>query len=90
MKDAENMRNRLDLLNMAQPYVGMYLSKEYVRKKILRLTDEEIEEIEDQNEEDPVVSPEEADQMAQMQQPQGQSNGQSQPINNNQSQYATR
>ena len=68
----------------------MYLSKEYVRKKILRLTDEEIEEIEDQNEEDPVVSPEEADQMAQMQQPQGQSNGQSQPINNNQSQYATR
>jgi hypothetical protein len=90
MKDAENMRNRLDLLNMAQPYVGMYLSKEFVRKKILRLTDEEIEEIEDQNEEDPVVSPEEADQMAQMQQPQGQSNGQSQPINNNQSQYATR
>jgi hypothetical protein len=75
---------------MAQPYVGMYLSKEFVRKKILKLTDEEIEEIEDQNEEDPVVSPEEADQMAQMQQQQGQPSGQSQPINNNQSQYATR
>ena len=54
MKDAENIRNRIDLLNQLQPYVGTYFSKEYVRKKILRFSDEEIEEIENQNQEDPV------------------------------------
>lgn len=53
IKDAENLRNRLDVLNQMSPYVGIYFSKNYVRKHILRLTDDEIDKIEQENEEDP-------------------------------------
>ena len=31
MKDADNMRNRLDLLAQAQPFIGKYYSDDYVR-----------------------------------------------------------
>jgi hypothetical protein len=54
MKLAENLRNRVDLLNQMSPYVGMYYSKEYVRKNILKMTDDEIKQIEKDNEKDPV------------------------------------
>ena len=54
MKNAENTRNRLDILNQIQPYVGVYFSKQYVRKQILRLTDDDIENIEMELEEEPV------------------------------------
>jgi hypothetical protein len=54
MKLAENLRNRVDLLNQMSPYVGVYYSKEYVRKNILKLTDDEIKQIENDNEKDPV------------------------------------
>jgi hypothetical protein len=53
MKDLENLRNKVDALNQVQPYVGTYFSKEYVRKNILRLKDNEIEMIDQQNQEDP-------------------------------------
>ena len=53
VKMAENLRNRIDLLNQMTPYVGMYYSKNYVRKNILKLTDQEIDQIEKENEEDP-------------------------------------
>lgn len=53
IKEAENLRNRIDLLNQMTPYVGMYYSKNYVRKHVLKLTDNEIEQIEKENEEDP-------------------------------------
>ena len=45
MKDADNMRNRLDLLAQAQPFIGKYYSDNYVRKNILRLSDNEVTEI---------------------------------------------
>ena len=54
MKEAENLRNRVDVLNQMAPYVGTYFSKNYVRKNVLRLTDAEVENIEKENEEDPV------------------------------------
>jgi hypothetical protein len=54
MKEAENLRNRVDVLNQMSPYVGTYFSKNYVRKNVLRLTDAEIQNIEKENEEDPV------------------------------------
>ena len=54
MKSAENLRNRLDVLNQIQPYVGTYYSKQYVRKNVLQLSDEDIEIINQQNEEEPV------------------------------------
>lgn len=53
IKEAENLRNRLDVLNSASPYVGTYFSKNYIRKNILKLTDEDIEDIEQENEQDP-------------------------------------
>jgi len=39
------MRNRIDLLNQIQPYVGVYYSQEYVQKKILRMSDKEIDQM---------------------------------------------
>ena len=48
LKNAEILRERLDMLGQIESYVGDYFSKEYVKKQILRMTDEEIEEIDNQ------------------------------------------
>ena len=48
LKNAEILQNRLDMLGQIESYVGTYFSKEYVRKNVLRMNDEEIEEIEKQ------------------------------------------
>jgi len=42
IKNAENMRNRIDLLNQIQPFVGAYFSQEYVMKNVLRMSDKDI------------------------------------------------
>ena len=42
LKDAELLNERLTLVQTAQPYIGKYYSQDYVRRKILRQTDEEI------------------------------------------------
>jgi hypothetical protein len=48
LKDAENLRNRVDVLNQMAPFIGIYFSQEYVMKKVLRYTDEEMIQIKDQ------------------------------------------
>ena len=48
LKNAEILQNRIDMLGQIESYVGTYFSKEYVRKNVLRMTDDEIEEIENQ------------------------------------------
>ena len=48
LKNAEILRERLDMLGQIESYVGQYFSKEYVRKQVLRMSDEEIEEVENQ------------------------------------------
>ena len=48
LKAAEVLRERLDMLGQVESYVGTYFSKEYVKKNILRQSDEEIEEIQNQ------------------------------------------
>ena len=53
IKEAENLRNRLDVLNMITPFVGTYYSMEYVRKNILRLSDKEIDQITKENRKEP-------------------------------------
>lgn len=45
LKDAELLTNRVNLLNMVQPYVGTYYSLNWVKKNVLHLTEEEIEEM---------------------------------------------
>jgi len=42
LKESELMQDRFGLLETAQPYVGKYFSQDYVRRKILRQTDEQI------------------------------------------------
>ena len=44
LKDAELLNERLNMVQVAEPYVGKYFSQDYVRRKILRQTDEEIVE----------------------------------------------
>ena len=42
LKDAELLNERLTMVAAAEPYVGKYFSQDYLRRKILRQTDEEI------------------------------------------------
>ena len=44
LKDAELLNERINMVQVAEPYVGKYFSQDYVRRKILRQTDEEIVE----------------------------------------------
>jgi hypothetical protein len=48
LKEAELNTNRLALLQVIDPYVGRYFSKEWVRKKVLMMSDDDIEEIDEQ------------------------------------------
>ena len=46
------MRERLELLSQAESYVGQYLSKDYVFRNILHLSDDEIEKMQSQMEDE--------------------------------------
>ena len=48
LKNAEILRERINLAEMIQPHVGKYYSVEYVRKNVLRQSDEDIIEIDRQ------------------------------------------
>lgn len=53
-KEQQILQSRIEILNGMATYIGTLYSKEYVQKHILKLTDEEIAEIELQNTADPV------------------------------------
>jgi hypothetical protein len=42
LKEAELFTERLNMVAIAEPYIGKYFSQDYVRRKVLRQTDEEI------------------------------------------------
>jgi len=42
LKESELLTERLNLLQVAEPYVGKYFSQDYIRRKVLRQTDMEI------------------------------------------------
>ena len=52
LRDAEILRERLDMLGTVEPYLGNFFSKRWVQKNVLRQSDEEInqmsKEIEDE------------------------------------------
>ena len=52
LKESELMEGRINMLNQMEPYIGKYYSTEYVRKRVLRQTDQEIEEIDIQIEDE--------------------------------------
>jgi hypothetical protein len=55
LKDAELMKERLGLLGVIDPYTGRYFSQAWIQRNVLRLTDDEIDdmqkEIDDEKEE---------------------------------------
>ena len=48
LKESELTNERLGTLATIEPYIGKYYSNEYVRKKILRQSDQEIMDIDEQ------------------------------------------
>lgn len=48
LKESEILAERMKMLSFIEPYVGKYFSTEYVRSKILKQTEEEIRDIDDQ------------------------------------------
>ena len=67
MKEKEVMNERLAMLQQMDPYAGKYFSVEYLRRNILRQTDNEIDEINEQMQAEMdaglIVSPAEMQQM---------------------------
>jgi len=45
LRDAEILRERIQTLDQMQQYVGEYYSKEWVMKNVLQFSDEEIENL---------------------------------------------
>lgn len=61
LKQAEILRDRLSLLDEVNNYVGVFYSKEWIRKNVLHLSEDEIEDIkkqmEDEAEDEPTQMP---------------------------------
>ena len=67
MRDAELLRERVNTATMLDPFVGKYYSSAWIRKNVLQMTDEEIEQMKKEIEEEgPVVQP--GDEQAQAEQ----------------------
>jgi len=58
LKEIEILRERISLANDIDPFVGRYFSATYVRKNIFRMTDEDIEKMDKEIEEERKDSPE--------------------------------
>jgi len=52
LKDAELMTNRLQLLASVDPYTGRYFSQAWIQRNVLRMNDDEIEEMQQEIEEE--------------------------------------
>jgi len=52
LRESELLRERVTTLQLLDPYVGKYFSQTWVRKNVLRMTDEEIEDMHKEMEED--------------------------------------
>ena len=45
LKDAELMKERLSLLGQVDPYTGRYFSQAWIQRNVLRMTDDEIKDM---------------------------------------------
>jgi hypothetical protein len=52
LRESELLRERVQTLQMLDPYIGKYFSQTWAKKTVLRMTDEEIDEMADEMEED--------------------------------------
>jgi hypothetical protein len=57
LRDAELLQQRLQMLGQIDPYVGRYYSQEWVKKNVLHLSDEEIDEMQKQIDAEPEPQP---------------------------------
>ena len=57
LKEAELLQQRLQLVTVIDPFVGKYYSQEWVKKHVLCLTDEQIEEMQKQIDSEPPPVP---------------------------------
>jgi hypothetical protein len=54
LKDGEILKERIEMIQMMDEYIGMFWSKEWIRRNILKLTDEDIKQIAKDNKKDPL------------------------------------
>ena len=59
LKESELLRERLQTLDQASQYIGTYFSKEWIMKNVLKLTDDDIESLEKQSDDEEQEQPEE-------------------------------
>ena len=57
LKDAELLNDRIQTLDSIQSYIGTFFSKEYVLKRVLRMNDAEIAEMNDQIKKELTIDP---------------------------------
>jgi hypothetical protein len=60
MKDSEILAGRIEMLNSITPYIGTYFSQNWVRRHVLHMTDEDIEEMQGEIELDAEMAAEQA------------------------------
>jgi hypothetical protein len=58
LKESEILAGRIDILNSITPYVGTYFSQNWVRRHVLHMTDEDIEDMAEQMDEDAEIQAE--------------------------------
>ena len=54
LKDSEILKERIEMVQMMDEYIGTFWSKDWVRRNILKLDDEDIKQIAKDNEKDPL------------------------------------
>lgn len=84
IKEQDMMNNRLAVLGIVDAYVGKYYSVEWIRKNVLRLTEDEMKEMDKQMaaEKEVQAAADEEQMQAQMQQQQMQQNANNQAADN--------
>lgn len=78
LRETELLRERIQTLQLVEPFVGKYYSQTWVKKNVLQLTDEDIEKMEKEMEDDGSI-----EQFQQSQQQDGEMNqGSDEPVDN--------
>ena len=53
LRDMDVLRDRLEVLNTIEPYIGQYFSKKYVQKHVFRMSDDEIDSMQKEMDAEP-------------------------------------
>jgi hypothetical protein len=61
LRDMDLLRDRMDMLNTMEPFIGNWFSKQYVQKQVFRMSDDEIESMQQQIEQETPEEPPEGE-----------------------------